>query len=275
MRSRLALLALATALSACAGAPARTPGPPPPQGPVTLAAFDRHLAPYGEWVFLPPHGRVWRPLGVAPGWRPYFYGEWIWTDEGWFWVSDEPWGWATYHYGRWVLDPTFGWVWVPGVDWAPAWVAWRVADGYVGWAPLAPGVEVWWTGPYAPDAAYWVFVPSASFAGVRVGAVALPVAQVRRLVPRARPAPPPGHGVAPAPPRGGPPRPEIERHAGRPLPPARVVPVPTPDEARARPARETVPTYRPAPPPRPAPAPAREEKGDEKEKKRKRKDRGD
>jgi hypothetical protein len=41
--------------------------------------------------------------------------------------------------------------------------------------------------------------------------------------------------------------------------------VPTPDEARARPARETVPTYRPAPAaPRPAPAQKREEKKDKK-----------
>jgi hypothetical protein len=34
-----------------------------------------------------------------------------------------------------------GWVWVPGYDYAPAWVVWRHADedGYVGWAPLPPG----------------------------------------------------------------------------------------------------------------------------------------
>jgi len=34
-------------------------------------------------------------------------------------VSDEPWGWACYHYGTWVDDPAVGWVWVPGVEWAP------------------------------------------------------------------------------------------------------------------------------------------------------------
>jgi hypothetical protein len=32
---------------------------------------------------------------------------------------------------------------VPGIEWAPAWVSWRVGGGYCGWAPLAPrGVVV-------------------------------------------------------------------------------------------------------------------------------------
>lgn len=261
MPSRLLapLAALALGASACASAPVRTPGPPPPQGPVTIAVFERHLGPYGEWMFVAPHGRVWRPAGLAPGWRPYLYGEWIWTDEGWFWQSDEPWGWATYHYGRWYLDATFGWVWVPGVEWAPAWVAWRVADGYVGWAPLLPGADVWWTDAFVVDVVYWVFVPSVSFVGVHVNTVALPPAQVHPLLPRARPAPPPGHGTSPAPPRGGPPPAAVERDVGRAVKPARVVPVPTPDEARARPEPASVPTYRPAPAPasRPAPPPPR------------------
>ena len=65
-------------------------------------------------------------------------GHWVYSDAGWTWVSDEPWGWATYHYGRWVnLDGT-GWCWVPGYTWAPAWVSWRYGDGYCGWAPLPP-----------------------------------------------------------------------------------------------------------------------------------------
>ena len=266
MAARVSLaLALSLASAGCAGAPVRTPGPPPPQGPVTLTVFERNLSPYGEWLFIAPYGRVWRPSSIAAGWRPYLYGEWSWTDEGWFWSSDEPWGWATYHYGRWLLDSTFGWVWVPGTDWAPAWVAWRVADGYVGWAPVVPGVDVWWTDAYLPDVAYWVFVPSARFVGTRANVVALPPQRVSPVVARARPAPPPGHGVGPAPPRGGPPRAQVERDVGRPVPPVRIVPVQTPDEARARPEREAVPTYRPAPPPgaRPAPAP---ERGEEKKK---------
>jgi hypothetical protein len=35
-----------------------------------------------------------------------------------------------------------GWVWVPGSEWAPAWVSWRESDDYIGWAPLPPEAEV-------------------------------------------------------------------------------------------------------------------------------------
>jgi hypothetical protein len=83
-------------------------------------------------------GHCWRPAGIAVEWRPYCYGSWVWTDCGWYWASDEPWAWACYHYGWWTLDPTFGWIWVPGIEWAPAWVSWRVGSGYCGWAPLPP-----------------------------------------------------------------------------------------------------------------------------------------
>ena len=31
--------------------------------------------------------------------------------------------------------------WVPGDQWAPAWVAWRYSDDYVGWAPLPPEAD--------------------------------------------------------------------------------------------------------------------------------------
>ncbi|HZR19586.1 MAG TPA: DUF6600 domain-containing protein, partial [Verrucomicrobiae bacterium] len=53
--------------------------------------------------------------------------------------SDEPWGWACFHYGQWVYDPSYGWVWLPGTEWAPAWVVWRQAPDYIGWAPCGPG----------------------------------------------------------------------------------------------------------------------------------------
>ena len=48
------------------------------------------------------------------------------------------WGWVVYHYGRWAFEPGIGWFWVPGEEWAPAWVNWRYGDEYVGWAPLPP-----------------------------------------------------------------------------------------------------------------------------------------
>lgn len=101
--------------------------------------FYTPLAPYGSWVDVSTYGRCWRPVGVAPGWRPYEIGHWEWTDVGWYWVSDDPWAWACYHYGSWELDPAYGWVWVPGTEWAPAWVVWRQAPDYVGWAPCGPG----------------------------------------------------------------------------------------------------------------------------------------
>lgn len=102
--------------------------------------FYDELSPYGEWVQHPDFGWVWFPRDVGPSWRPYTLGRWVFTDYGWTWVSEERFGWATYHYGRWLADPQIGWIWVPGTDWAPAWVAWQEAAGFIGWAPLPPSV---------------------------------------------------------------------------------------------------------------------------------------
>ena len=102
----------------------------------TKSDFYAPLAAEGTWIEVASYGRCWRPGGVIVGWRPYCDGYWEWTDCGWFWVSDEPWAWACYHYGRWIYDPVHGWIWIPGIEWAPAWVEWRVGGGYIGWAPL-------------------------------------------------------------------------------------------------------------------------------------------
>lgn len=107
---------------------------------VDVSFFHDDLAPYGRWIDHREYGECWVPR-VRVGWRPYLDGRWIFTEYGWMWVSEEPWGWAPFHYGRWFLDPHEGWVWVPGRDWAPAWVTWRYGDGYVGWAPLPPRVR--------------------------------------------------------------------------------------------------------------------------------------
>ncbi|HKS38282.1 MAG TPA: DUF6600 domain-containing protein [Verrucomicrobiae bacterium] len=107
------------------------------------AEFHAPLATHGSWIEVGSYGRCWRPASVAVGWRPYSHGHWVWTDLGWYWESDEPWSWACYHYGSWVVDSHHGWVWVPGIEWAPAWVSWRIGGGYCGWAPLGPrGVVV-------------------------------------------------------------------------------------------------------------------------------------
>jgi hypothetical protein len=125
------------------------------------ADFYAPLGAHGVWVDVGPYGRCWRPSGVAVEWRPYSYGHWVWTDCGWYWASDEPWGWACYHYGQWVYLSDQGWVWVPDIEWAPAWVSWRVGGGYVGWAPMAPrgGFSVSFAAPALP----FVFVEMGRF----------------------------------------------------------------------------------------------------------------
>ena len=98
--------------------------------------FYDDLAPYGRWINVSGPGWVWSPYNVQAGWRPYQVGHWVFTDYGWTWASDEEFGSVVYHYGRWHQDPRYGWLWVPGTEWGPAWVAWHEGGGYVGWAPL-------------------------------------------------------------------------------------------------------------------------------------------
>jgi hypothetical protein len=131
---------------------------------VTFGVFYSSLAPHGEWIPVDGGVFAWRPVNVDGAWRPYGTGQWLWTDDGWYWDSDEPWAWATYHYGRWYYDDYYGWLWLPGYDWSPAWVEWRYGGDYVGWAPLGPyavfdrhfGVYYrrHWSTPYH----YWSFV---------------------------------------------------------------------------------------------------------------------
>src|SRR5262245_27854790 len=63
---------------------------------VDIGFFYDDLAPYGNWIQRPVYGWVWTPAHVAATWRPYQYGHWVWTVDGWVWVTDEPFGWATY-----------------------------------------------------------------------------------------------------------------------------------------------------------------------------------
>jgi len=104
--------------------------------------FYQPLESYGSWVDVGSYGRCWHPREIDTDWQPYTIGHWEWTDAGWYWVSDEPWGWACFHYGSWYDAPEVGWVWIPGTEWAPAWVTWRYSDDYIGWAPCGPGRSV-------------------------------------------------------------------------------------------------------------------------------------
>lgn len=54
--------------------------------------FYDSLRPYGEWVWVQPNGWCWYPYNMPIDWRPYTNGYWAYTDYGWTWCSDEPWG---------------------------------------------------------------------------------------------------------------------------------------------------------------------------------------
>jgi hypothetical protein len=141
------------------------PPPPPPAEEISYQSFYDELSPYGHWIDYPGYGYVWMP-NAGPDFKPYATnGHWVYTDAGWAWASDYNWGWAPFHYGRWFYDDSYGWMWIPGREWAPAWVSWRTNSDYYGWAPLGPnvggsGMEVNVSaGAYNPPPRYWCFVP--------------------------------------------------------------------------------------------------------------------
>jgi hypothetical protein len=135
------LLVVAFGAAGCAAEWGSRHEPSQSYAPSGIDFYFDDLAPYGTWVDLTPYGWVWCPLDTPVGWRPFTVGYWIYSDDGWLWISEDPWGWTPYHYGRWTWNRDYGWVWVPGDTWAPAWVAWRYGDGWVGWAPLPPDVH--------------------------------------------------------------------------------------------------------------------------------------
>lgn len=153
------MLMMVVSFSASANSPMRRPGS------INIQYFYDELAPYGDWIYSVDYGYVWRPYFDSPDYfRPYSSGgHWAYTPYGWTWQSDYNWGWATFHYGRWYFDDYLGWMWIPGYEWAPAWVSWGSYNDYWGWAPLGPtvvvGVATNW---YAPDI-WWTFVPRRHF----------------------------------------------------------------------------------------------------------------
>jgi hypothetical protein len=139
--------------------------------------FYTQLDRYGDWRETSDYGYVWQPRQAqSRTWRPYTDGHWVYTDVGWTWVSEEPFGWATYHYGRWTRLRNIGWVWVPGDEWAPAWVSWRKSNDYVGWAPLPPearfdrgtGIHNWSDSYYDVGPDQYCFVETKQFGAPRL-----------------------------------------------------------------------------------------------------------
>ncbi len=82
-------------------------------------------------------------------------------------VGDDP-----YHYGTWAYLNRYGWVWIPGTTWAPAWVTWSYSDNYIGWAPLPPSYQFGYGGysgrPIVLASTRYVFVPTNRFFGSNV-----------------------------------------------------------------------------------------------------------
>jgi hypothetical protein len=124
-------------------------------GDLRAEQINAALEGHGVWVDSGSYGRVWRPheAYVIGTFAPYATaGQWVATDAGWYWQSDYAWGRVPFHYGRWVLDGAL-WSWVPGSQFAPAWVDWRVGGGWVGWAALGPvGARAWAPFAYCPHA---------------------------------------------------------------------------------------------------------------------------
>jgi hypothetical protein len=157
--------------------------------------YDR-LSSDGRWFYEDNYGYVWQPnvAESTPDWRPYADGHWVWTDRGWYWNSDEDFGWATYHYGRWIFLGQVGWIWVPGSQWAPAWVSWRHTDDddYVGWAPLPPesrfnaeiGFHPWCDSYYGIGPAAFAFIRTVDFGRPSYREYCIPTQQALLIMPR-------------------------------------------------------------------------------------------
>jgi hypothetical protein len=157
---------------------------------VSFSFFHDNLSPYGHWVTVGSYGRCWYPAGVSAGWQPYTVGHWGWGDYGWTWVSADPWGDWTYRYGTWTFQPPWGWVWVPGYVWAPAWVTWSYTNDYIGWAPIPPtfsfSVGGYFGSPVVVNRSAYCFVPRRGFAtaNINVVNVRVPVRQNQALLAR-------------------------------------------------------------------------------------------
>ncbi len=152
---------------------------------VSFNDFYVELSPYGRWMTMPDYGQVW--IYNEPGFRPYYSnGQWTETDLGYSWSSGYSWGWAPFHYGRWEHDPMYGWFWIPGYEYAPAWVVWSEANGYYGWAPLGFGLNVNIAIGHIP-VNRWMYAPRARIGYARIDRYCVPQRRVNVYYQRQRP----------------------------------------------------------------------------------------
>jgi hypothetical protein len=166
LASSVGFVSLALGLGGCAGALREDPGPlvGVPGGGVLetdiragYRAYGPTLERWGRWSADPLYAMRWCPRDVDPTtFVPYrSKGRWAPSEAtrggAWgappgapYWLSDdaETWGDITMHHGWWVhLDEATAsgvWCWVPGAAETAGRVVWRVADGFVGWAPEPP-----------------------------------------------------------------------------------------------------------------------------------------
>ena len=103
LKNRVVFLVLALAVAVGVAVPAQ---PARASVSVSVGFFYDSLAPYGDWVTVGSYGRCWHPRHVAVGWQPYLDGEWVYTEDGWTWVSFDPWGGDPYRCGRGSTPPT-------------------------------------------------------------------------------------------------------------------------------------------------------------------------
>ncbi len=186
---------------------------------VSIDFFHHELSPYGRWVYTSRYGEIWYPTGVRSGWAPYVDGEWVYTDCGWTWVSNDRFD-APFHYGTWVWVAGYGWCWEPGYVWGPAWVSWAWTDRYIGWAPLPSSFAITAAGYYggavtvAPS--QYVFVPANQFVGTNVSTVRVPTTQNTTILAGAERATrfSVSRGLVRA---GGPPAALVQRATGKPV----------------------------------------------------------
>ncbi len=133
----------------------------------SLSSYARDLDDTGSWRYDSDLSRqVWVPF-VDNGWAPYRNGYWNHCGPYLTWVSYDPFGYLTHHYGRWMWRAGFGWYWVPGYTYSPAWVAWSSYDNYLGWCPLGYWDEPWYYSRGGVKVRntvvinnYWNYIPS-------------------------------------------------------------------------------------------------------------------
>jgi Family of unknown function (DUF6600) len=141
------------------------------------------LSQYGNFVQHPKYGEAWVPTAVPTGWHPYPPCHWVNTKQyGWYYNDETRWGQVVHHYGRWTHDAQFGWIWVSGSEFSPAWVLWRTSPQWIGWAPLSPDADLQDVAnqPAGSDTG-WIFMETQKFdqgctgAGVVAPAANIPV----------------------------------------------------------------------------------------------------